>query len=272
MKHTVVGLVALCSVGTLAFALHAEARGIRADNPETPGCQINNWSTNSDPYAGQLTISPGGISVGSGGTDTLVTCMSNGDNSIVNTVNPTDLTATTDQNSFFVMNGNDGSPYPMQTNEAFGANKDPSFLATSGELYQFVANSSSGVGPVDADAVVWTLSNSDTEIELNDWCTAGSSGASVTWGKNTFSGGCGNSTNDLLFNKAGVLIGYVNDLAFGQGTGPLVLVNATSLPTGWSSSAVTAPEIDPASVIAALTLLAGGLAVLRGRRTPVVAG
>ena len=31
--------------------------------------------------------------------------------------------------------------------------------------------------------------------------------------------------------------------------------------------AVAAPEIDPASAMSALTLLAGGLAVLRGRRS-----
>jgi hypothetical protein len=38
---------------------------------------------------------------------------------------------------------------------------------------------------------------------------------------------------------------------------------------GWSdrhSSPTQAPEIDPASLVAALTLLGGGLAVLRGRR------
>lgn len=38
---------------------------------------------------------------------------------------------------------------------------------------------------------------------------------------------------------------------------------------GWSdqhSSPTQAPEIDPASLAAALTLLGGGLAVLRGRR------
>lgn len=33
-----------------------------------------------------------------------------------------------------------------------------------------------------------------------------------------------------------------------------------------SPPAVKAPEIDPASAMAALTMLAGGLAVLRGRR------
>jgi hypothetical protein len=34
------------------------------------------------------------------------------------------------------------------------------------------------------------------------------------------------------------------------------------------SSAIKAPEIDPASAMGALTLLFGGLAILRGRRTP----
>lgn len=35
-----------------------------------------------------------------------------------------------------------------------------------------------------------------------------------------------------------------------------------------SATAVPAPEFDPAGAIAALTLLAGGLAVARGRRIP----
>ncbi len=40
----------------------------------------------------------------------------------------------------------------------------------------------------------------------------------------------------------------------------------TFCPTGRSEEPVKAPEIDPASAMAGLTLLAGGLAVLRGRR------
>ncbi len=51
--------------------------------------------------------------------------------------------------------------------------------------------------------------------------------------------------------------------------------NAGSLfhdaPNGWFGGdkirRYTAPEIDPASAIAGLTMLAGGLAVIRGRRT-----
>jgi hypothetical protein len=36
---------------------------------------------------------------------------------------------------------------------------------------------------------------------------------------------------------------------------------------GWASDATAAPEIDPTGAMAGLTLLAGGLAVLRGRRS-----
>ncbi|HEV2268380.1 MAG TPA: hypothetical protein VGR92_02880 [Steroidobacteraceae bacterium] len=37
--------------------------------------------------------------------------------------------------------------------------------------------------------------------------------------------------------------------------------------TAVAHAAVQAPELDPASAVAALTLMSGGLAVLRGRRT-----
>ena len=40
----------------------------------------------------------------------------------------------------------------------------------------------------------------------------------------------------------------------------------TYCPPSHNHSPVKAPEIDPASAMAALTMLAGGLAVLRGRR------
>lgn len=36
---------------------------------------------------------------------------------------------------------------------------------------------------------------------------------------------------------------------------------------GFSEHRVTAPEIDPSSAMSALTLLAGGLVVLRGRKS-----
>src|SRR3984957_20470347 len=144
MKHVLVGLTALCSVACLTMAPRAEARSIRADRPQTAGCQIGNWSTNADPNAGTATFSPGGVS---SSTDSVVTCTSNGNSS----VDPNNI------NSFFVTNDNVGPPYGMQTNEAYGATSSASYLATSGALYQFV---SSGTGNVDADVVVWQLRNS----------------------------------------------------------------------------------------------------------------
>jgi hypothetical protein len=70
--------------------------------------------------------------------------------------------------------------------------------------------------------------------------------------------------NDFVFTASGALVGGIvidstSDVASFK----------TGVPTGWIASGgttVSAPEIDPTSAIAALTLLAGGLAVLRGGR------
>jgi len=72
--------------------------------------------------------------------------------------------------------------------------------------------------------------------------------------------------NDFLFNSAGVLIGEI--VTASNGTASVV----AGVPEGWTikssggGGTVTAPEIDPASSIAGMTLLAGLLAVSRGRR------
>ena len=47
---------------------------------------------------------------------------------------------------------------------------------------------------------------------------------------------------------------------------PLPWGGTVCIPLSQPSSPVQAPEIDPASAMAGLTMLAGGLAVLRGRR------
>ncbi len=46
----------------------------------------------------------------------------------------------------------------------------------------------------------------------------------------------------------------------------LMVIAFGSIATAQAARALAAPEIDPASAVSALTLLAGGLAVLRGRR------
>jgi LPXTG-motif cell wall-anchored protein len=45
------------------------------------------------------------------------------------------------------------------------------------------------------------------------------------------------------------------------------LVGVASASEGWWRPTTSAPEIDPASAMAGLTMLLGGLAVLRGRRS-----
>jgi hypothetical protein len=47
----------------------------------------------------------------------------------------------------------------------------------------------------------------------------------------------------------------------------LKAVNHQSVSRDATTAVATAPEIDPASAVSAFTLLAGGLAVIRGRRS-----
>jgi hypothetical protein len=46
----------------------------------------------------------------------------------------------------------------------------------------------------------------------------------------------------------------------------VMLLSLSATAVAFGAARVTAPELDPASAMAALTLLGGGLAVLRGRR------
>ncbi len=46
----------------------------------------------------------------------------------------------------------------------------------------------------------------------------------------------------------------------------VMLLSMSATAVAFGAVRVSAPELDPASAMAALTLLSGGLAVLRGRR------
>ena len=46
----------------------------------------------------------------------------------------------------------------------------------------------------------------------------------------------------------------------------VMLLSLSATAVAFGAARVSAPELDPASAMAALTLLSGGLAVLRGRR------
>jgi hypothetical protein len=120
---------------------------------------------------------------------------------------------------------------------------------------------SNGLPPLPAAATEEVVFNYDSTL-------AGLTGtASFTLGGSTFTslGGILPTTfdNDFIFGAGGLFLGSIstdNGVAF-----------SSALPQGWTCTGscggtVAAPEIDAASSIAAFTLLAGGLAVLRGRR------
>jgi hypothetical protein len=116
------------------------------------------------------------------------------------------------------------------------------------------------------------LAAGDTEVEFNyDASLNNAKGtASFVMGGVTYSSigttlpTSTTSDNNFIFTSSGALVGAlvvdpISDVASIK----------SGVPAGWSNGGggtVSAPEIDPTSAIAALTLLAGGLAVLRGGR------
>jgi hypothetical protein len=255
MKYPVAAVTGLCSLVLLAGAYRAEAggRGIRIDDENGAGC-MTTYTTNAT-NAGSENFIPGGTFAN------ITACTPNFAG------NPT-LTST----SVLFPDG----PF----NGAANNDATSPFIATNGTMYQYFAGPivSAGVSSVPtAQVSIWTLANSDTEIEMNGWCPNGS-GASFKFGGNTFAGGCGaTSPDDLLFDKTGSVIGFVsyaNGDANSPTTGSLAsLVGWTENGKALGGTTISAPEVDPASAMAAITLLLGGLAVLRGgRRTLVPAG
>ncbi|HTW75924.1 MAG TPA: fibronectin type III domain-containing protein, partial [Steroidobacteraceae bacterium] len=124
--------------------------------------------------------------------------------------------APADPNSFF-QSGT--SP----TNESFAVYEDPGYLATGGYIYFFVPNATADKPATQAAVVIWTLTNGDVEVELDQWCTSGTTSGSTgltpgfQWGTTVYSGGCSSPTNDFLFDSSGNLIGYVDDEANEEG-------------------------------------------------------
>jgi hypothetical protein len=116
------------------------------------------------------------------------------------------------------------------------------------------------------------LASGDTEVQFNyDSSLNSTKGvASFTMGGVSFASNGPllptGTDNTFLFSSSGVLLGALTL----DSSGDTILT--AGVPAGWKESGgtVSAPEIDPSTAIAALTLLAGGLAILRGRRSPLV--
>ena len=118
----------------------------------------------------------------------------------------------------------------------------------------------------DAQGNSLDLSN-DTEVVFNYAAPAANTPASFTMDGITFtSNGIlpVNTANDFLFGANGLYVGAISEDGFS--------VNVGAAPVGWTMTTASAPELDPGSLAAAITLLLGSLAVLsapkRTRLTP----
>jgi hypothetical protein len=257
MKYNTAALTAFCFTVCMASANLAEAgggsgRSVRIDDENGKGCMSTYLTANTETSPSGVFTSAAGNFIPGGKYLNATTCTPDFAG------NPGD---TAEQVLF-----PDG---PLNG----AAQGDPTslFLAASGTMYQYFTGAlttTSGNATPDAQVSVWNLKNSDTEIEMNGWCP-GTTGASFKFDGNTFAGGCATgSAEDLLFNSTGGLIGFVS---YTNGDASTAAMQPLTKLTGWTEngvpvggSTVSAPEIDASSAIAALTLLFGGLAVLRG--------
>jgi hypothetical protein len=235
MKHAIVGLTALCSVGCVMIATQAGARSIRTDsNPGNDGWSTCSGGTTCPDLPMGVTANPLGpipsaapVAVTSlGGNATFVT----GD---------ADL-----QSSTGYMGNAPGLSLLYGTALNYTAQVLYFNLSNIGPLA--VYNSSGQIITVPGAANAW-------EIEFN-YNSKPSSSASIDIG------------GDIFTAPPSVLAPNTANDNFNE----FVDVNGKIYaPPGWTaaSSTTSAPEIDSSSAMGALTLLAGCLAMLRpGRR------
>jgi hypothetical protein len=251
MKYTVAALTALCSIVCMTGANRAEAGGgrtIRADLPCPFGPGGDPW-TSSGTAAGSP-FNPG--ITGATASATLSGPITFDDNSLT--------TTSATQYAYYDV--------PLPSAASCTESPDPTPPPTPVvQVIDFTMAADQSLGGV-------LIPTGATEVEFNYDATSslvsGATGpASFTMGGVTYtSSGAGvptNTLNDFFFNTNGSLIGGESE---DQST-----ILTGQLPLGWTakpSGTISAPEMDASSAAAALTLLFGGLAVLRGgRRTRV---
>jgi hypothetical protein len=255
MKNAIMGLIGLWSISAMLVVTQAEARGIRTDaNPS------NNWlpCVAGNPCA---TLPPGlefnafgSNPTGSGPTPTV-------------TGGP--FLSPGDQSGF----GTDAQT-PCVTLSCSDSSVDWS-STVPGVAY------AASTGTVQSQVVFFNLSNNPTQFVYGPVTSLDSSGNPIPLG----TASTGLSAWEIEFNYNAGFVPSSASLEFGGNiyTASASVLSPSNLnefvdyngtlhaPPGWveSPASISAPEIDPTSAFAGFTLLAGILAVLRGRRIPV---
>jgi hypothetical protein len=251
MKPITVAVAALCSLACLAWAPLAQAggsRGIRADLPcpygGAGGPNPDLWG----PTTGSSPFNPGLVTPN---TATLVA----------------GSTITTDQVELAISSAVQYVYYSSPIPPASDCPGNEFTLNPNGPLEQVMSYTMANNGSLTQAGDIEVEFNYNTFFNPTLATTAGT--ASFTMGGVTYASSGTllptSTDNDFLFSSAGVLKGEI--VTDTSGTASVV----AGLPQGWTiqsggGGTVSAPEIDPASAVAAITLFAGLLAVLRGGR------
>jgi hypothetical protein len=260
MKSTLVAVAAFCSVACLAWAPHAQAAGGRGISADLPCPYGGAGAPNADlwsPIAATSPYNPGLVTPNAA-------ALVSGPN------------ITQDQVQLSIVSAVQYVYYSNPIPPAGNCSGDPFTVNPNGPLEQIMT---------------WTMANNasisqagDVEVEFN-YNTEFNAALASTLGNASFTmGGVTymstgtvlptSTDNDFLFSSTGALKGEI--VTDSSGVASLT----AGVPQGWTikssggggGGTVSAPEIDPASAVAGLTLLAGMLAVLRsGRRTLKVA-
>jgi hypothetical protein len=252
MKSIAVVAAGVCSLAFLTWVPVAEAggaKGMRADLPcpygGSGGINANLWS----PTSGTSPYNPGLVTPN---TATLVagsTALGNGD-----------------QNQLAVTSAIQYVYYSSPIPDSSNCSGDPFTVNPNGPLEQVLSYTMGDTAVSQAG---------DIEVEFN-YNALGVPSLATTAGTASFTVGGVTYTstgtllptstdNDFLFSSTGALIGEI--VTATNGSASVV----AGVPQGWSiksggGGTISAPEIDPRSWFAGVTLLAGLLAVMSGRR------
>jgi hypothetical protein len=249
VKHIFFALTALCSVASLTYSPYAQANhGILADLP----CPFGSGGSPGPTAAWVLAsgASPFNPGAPTANTATLSAVISN-------------LPEPTDEAGLTITAATQYDWWTKPIPTVLSCNTDANAPTPIEQVINYTLASGGTLG----------LAAGDTEVEFNyDASLINTKGtASFSMGGITYTS-TGTTVpaapdNDFIFDKSGALVGAL----VVDPTSDVASIKS-GVPTGWTASGgggggtVSAPEIDPTSAIVALTLLAGGLAVLRGGR------